>query len=274
MEYRDTNDLIVDMGLTRAWEIPRICLLNFTLESVPKEMLVKDGGVVFGNASASLYNEEDRIVNSCTEPRYLIENDLDKVIQFAWDYIQDVVQASKVITGTRRRTFKEWLLRQPSKKLSEGGKFEKLGKLDASNDDSGEKFKAFKAEMKKNAVALPASLPVPRIGIGQQFFKVYENGLFDDKGFTFEVLSVQRYQLLKDDENQYRWQAGLCYEGNTDVRHWVSKQSGMSEGLPIRANNCRLFATKEDAVDYLKATMSIATSKLSTLVSAPLESNQ
>lgn len=273
MEYRDTKDLMIDMGLTRAWELPRICLLNFTLESMPKEMLIKDGNVVFGNACASLYNKEDRVVTSCTEPRYLIENDLDKVIQFTWDYIQDVVQASKVIAGARGRTIKEWLLRQPSKKLSEGGKFEKLGKLDASSDESGEKFKAFKADMKKNAIVLPESLPVPNIEIGQKFFKVYENGLFDNKGFTFEVLSAQRYQLLKNDENQYRWQAGLCYEGKADVRHWISKQSGIAEGLAIRANNCRLFATQQDAVEYLKDTMATATSKLSTLGSAPLGIN-
>lgn len=51
MEYRDTKDLMIDMGLTRAWELPRICLLSFTLESVPKEMLIKDENVVFGNCS-------------------------------------------------------------------------------------------------------------------------------------------------------------------------------------------------------------------------------
>lgn len=263
MEQRDTQQVMECMGLTKGWVIPEFCYLKHGFTTFPEAVLLKDGEVVFGKSQAKCINDEDSVVTSCIESFYIVEPDLDVVIDFMWQRIQPVVSALMVLKGAEHRRVLEWLFRKSPSTLEKDTEYQSLIKLLGTGKDADARLEAFRREMKEGAKDLPATLPVPSIKDGDVYLKVYENGLFDHKAFTIEEMRVGAFRLTEDDKGLV-WEAGLYYPKGDEktIRTWLKDRQATEDGFPVCGNNVRLFASRESIAAYLEKVTSEAIAAL------------
>lgn len=254
MEYRETEQIIAEMGLSKAWLLPRFCFANKDISDYPEEMLVKGERIVFGHSAAKPVSNEESLCSSCVEHRYLNDPDLENVTTLTWERLQPVVDALKTLMGAENRGVLHWLFSRRPPTAEEKKGHQSLKRLTSSRTDVDPNFDAFKVRMSDGAKRLPDLLPVPIMTPGERYFKVYENGLFDNKAFTVETLVVGGHRLREND-GDFFWEAGLYYpdsENDEDISHWVREVEDPIEGLPTVGNNCRLFSSKAAVKRYLE----------------------